>query len=235
MTDEKKQIKMELRNSLGSHYKNISALFCRDCTPVKRHLRSKICKKLQINRTRLNKLSEHSKKQIVNLFVAQGQSPYTVKRTLNLAVFLRPVQILLKRTQHVVYENCEQNVSLMKIHKHCRLNRAKAKFLCSSTNWDTVVFTNAKIQQVSGERSLNFLENISYKGIVGLVEFQKNINFENCLHVSQHTLLPEANASSSNDCIFQQDSATVHNSNISEAFLETNKIAAIDRPAKPLD
>ena len=186
-------------------------------------------------------------------------SARVLKSQLNIPLSTRRIRELLNADQLLRYDKRKACPVLTKAHKEARMNWARAKVTWSQEMWDRCVFSDEKKFNLDGPDCFQYywhdlrrdLEICSKRqsgggsvmvwgafckhGKPDLVLLDGTQDAEAYVYTLSENLLPFIDHVYGRDCIFQQDNASIHSSQVTKAFFIEENVHVMEWPAKSPD
>lgn len=254
---EQEQIKALL--SHGLTYSDVARHLNRHVSTVTRFVIRQKQNKPVSKRAPNQKLSTRMRRRIVSTALRGKQSAREIRDTLGIDLTVRRVQQVLHEAPFLQYSRPIRAPNLSKLHKEERLKFAELNLEWGHPDWTRVIFSDEKKFNLDGPDGLSsywrdlrkepdiFSKRqqgggsvmvwacISYSGTLSMVGLEGNVDSKYYCDVLEDALLPQANELYQDWWTFVQDNASVHNSEYTRAWLDSNDVHVLPWPARSPD
>ena len=204
---------------------------------------------------RPSKLSERTRRQIINEAAKTGSSANSLRESLSLNVSKSTIIRCLNSTSLFKYQKANQAPKLTQVLMNRRANWAEKMVEYGSENWNRIIFSDEKkwnldgpdghkyywhclrndprvvFSRQNGGGSLMVWGGIWSDGTTKLAFLDGNQNSNSYIYTLSEYLLPAANLRFGTEYVFQQDNASIHTANLTKDFFVEHDINVLDWPA----
>lgn len=249
---------VEMKNA-GKSIRAIHLELGRSRNAIRRYLNNQETYGVRNNGSPAVKITSTDRRNLLREARKGESSASTIKNNLNLPISTRRIQQILTSDPHLQYKKPIKRPPLLASHCTARLNWARERHAWSSQQWGRTIFSDEKKWNLDGpdghtsywhdlrteDRLLSRRQkggggvmiwgSFSSKGCSTLAFLDGRQNSNDYCYVLENHLLPFTSQNHPEGFIFQQDNASIHKSNVTMNWLESQNIDVMPWPARSPD
>lgn len=252
------RLKIDLLKENGESNNKIATKINRSTKVIRNYLQLKENYGLKKKTSGNTKISSRDKNRVRFEATKNRLSAAQIVHKLDLPIKKRRVQQILHGTQCIVYKKQSKKPPLQELHKNARLEFARLH-MSWTVQWRQVIFSDEKKFNLDGPDGYSYYWHdlrhnspprmsrnfgggtvmvwaaFSFTGKTPMCFISTKMTSDRYIELLDGVLIEFMEDFMQEDCIFQQDNAAIHVSNMSKAWFDNKKITLMKWPARSPD